>query len=96
MSECVVRTVRRQDGSQVAHLEEEIKACMDAGNTEIVLDMEETVYISSVTLRVILKAQKALLQKGGRLLIRHAGAPVMEVFDLVGFTGLLTFEDDAS
>ncbi len=59
---------------------------------ELVLDLGELEYISSAGLRVILKAQKAMARRGG-MRLRRVPAPVMEVFDVTGFTDLLTIEE---
>lgn len=58
---------------------------------ELVLDLEKLEYISSAGLRLILKAQKAMDQKGTMKLI-HVPAPVMEVFTITGFADFLTIE----
>lgn len=90
----VIYTVKRQDGTQMESLENAIKEAVDAGNKDIVLDMIDTVYISSATLRILLKTQKGLSAKGGKLTLKHVSESVLEVLDLVGFTGILTIEDD--
>ncbi len=58
---------------------------------ELVLDMEKLEYISSAGLRVILKAQKSMNQKGNMKLL-HVSDSVMEVFDITGFSDFLTIE----
>lgn len=90
----VIKTVKRQDGTQIESLEAAINEAVDKGSREIVLDMEDTVYISSATLRVLLKTQKSFAANGGKLILRHVNESVMEVLDLVGFTGILNIEED--
>ena len=58
---------------------------------ELVFDLESLEYISSAGLRVILKAQKTMNQKGNMKLI-HVPDSVMEVFDITGFADFLTIE----
>ncbi len=58
---------------------------------ELIFDFEKLDYLSSAGLRVLLKAQKALNNRGG-ILIRHASKLVMSVFEVTGFTELLRFE----
>lgn len=57
--------------------------------SRIVLDLKELTYTSSAGLRVILKAHKTMK---GNFAIRNATEDVMEVFDVTGFTDILTFE----
>ena len=57
----------------------------------MVLDLEKVEYISSAGLRSLLTAHKALAGKGG-LKIRNANEIVKEVFDVTGFSDILTIE----
>lgn len=58
---------------------------------QLIFDFEKLDYLSSAGLRVVLKAQKALSDRGG-VLIRHASKLVMTVFEVTGFSDLLRFE----
>jgi len=57
-----------------------------------VIDMTETEYISSVGLRAFLSMQKKVNANNGKMLIRNVQDGVREVFDITGFSGLLTVE----
>ena len=57
----------------------------------LVLDIKELDYISSAGLRVFLSAQKAM-NKQGTMVVRNAGESVMDVFEVTGFTDILTIE----
>ncbi len=59
--------------------------------TEIVFDFQNLEYISSAGLRVLLKTQKAMNKKGSMKVI-HVNDTVMEVFEVTGFTDILTIE----
>lgn len=59
--------------------------------TELFFDFTELEYISSAGLRVLLAAQK-IMNKQGRMVIRHVNETVMEVFDITGFCDILTIE----
>lgn len=61
------------------------------GANELVFDFERLEYISSAGLRVILKAQKAMSRQGSMKLI-HVPTAVMEIFDITGFTDILTIQ----
>lgn len=62
-----------------------------ASITSLILDLEKVEYMSSSGLRVVLKAQKAMQDKGG-VVIRRANDLVMGVFKVTGFENILRFE----
>ncbi len=57
----------------------------------LVLDFSKLEYISSAGLRVLLAAHKTMSGKGGMKII-HANEIVREVFDVTGFSDILTVE----
>ena len=65
---------------------EAIAAC-----EQLALDFGGLEYISSAGLRVILKAQKAMAAKGG-MKILNVNETIMEIFEITGFTDILTIE----
>lgn len=85
-----IKTINRIDGNTVKSFEEQMANAMAEGN-EIVVDMSDTVYICSSALRVFLKAHKDLRKAGGSLLIDHVTPQIMEIFEVTGFSGVLTF-----
>ena len=54
-------------------------------------ELADLEYISSAGLRVLLKLQKVMNKKGSMKLI-HVGEVVKEVFEITGFTDILTIE----
>lgn len=94
MGAVIVKTDKRLDISHAPKLEKELMDLIDAGETEILLDMADTTYISSVALRALLKAKKGLKAVGGNLILRNVTDSVMEVFDVTNFTSVLTFEEE--
>lgn len=80
----------RLDTVTAPELEAELAALLDTADS-LTIDMEKLAYISSAGLRVILKTQKALADKGGFKLTNVQDA-VMEVFDITGFSDFLTIE----
>ena len=62
-----------------------------AGVSELTLDFSEVGYISSAGLRVLLTAQK-LMNTQGRMKITHVNEIVKEIFDISGFSRILTIE----
>lgn len=80
----------RLDTTTAPQLETAVEAVLDEVQ-ELELDMTELAYISSAGLRVILKAQKAMNQKGS-MKLTGVNDSVMEVFDITGFLDILTIE----
>ncbi len=61
------------------------------GITHLILDFSKLDYISSAGLRVLLSAHKTM-QKKGDMKIVHVNDLVQEVFDVTGFSDILTIE----
>lgn len=80
----------RLDTTTSPELEKELKTALN-GVTELTLDFEKLDYISSAGLRVLLGAQKQM-NKQGSMKIVHVGEIIMEVFEVTGFTDILTIE----
>ncbi len=59
--------------------------------TELVFDFTKVEYMSSSGLRVLLIAQRAMMDRGG-ILIRHPNHLVREVFRVTGFEDVLRIE----
>ena len=76
----------RLDTMTAPALEQELKQTTEK-ITELTLDFKELQYISSAGLRVVLGAHKAMK---GNLVIKNVNAMVMEVFDVTGFSDILT------
>lgn len=80
----------RLDTTTAPQLESELKDSLD-DVTALTLDMEKLEYISSAGLRVLLSAQKRMNTQG-IIKITHAGETVMEIFEVTGFSDILTIE----
>jgi anti-anti-sigma factor len=59
---------------------------------ELTLDCAAMEYISSAGLRVVLMTHKSVTAKGGRFIIRNLSNEVRSVFDMTGFSRILTIE----
>lgn len=80
----------RLDTTTAPELEKELKYSLD-GVKELVFDFTKLDYISSAGLRVLLSAQKLMSKQGG-MKVTHVNEMVMEVFEVTGFTDILTIE----
>ena len=80
----------RLDTTTAPQLEAEVKEAL-TGVTELALDFSRLEYLSSAGLRVILAAQK-IMNKQGKMVIRHVNETILEVFEVTGFSDILTIE----
>ena len=80
----------RLDTVTAPELEQELKESLDEV-TDLVLDMEDLEYISSAGLRVLLSAQKKMTKQGSMKLV-HVNTTILEIFEVTGFTDILTIE----
>ena len=80
----------RLDTTTAPELEQVIRAELDKADA-LVLDFGKLEYISSAGLRVLLSAHKAMARKGGMKVV-HANEMVMEVFEVTGFSDILSVE----
>lgn len=64
------------------------------GARPLVFDLTAVEYISSLGLRVLLKAAKQAQQMQQKLVLAGLGSAVREVFDISGFTGLFVIYPD--
>ena len=91
--ESIIRTEKRIDTKTAPVLEKAMKEALENGTGDIIVDMTDTGYISSMGLRVLLSAKKRLRNTGRALKVRNVSQMVMEVFDITGYSGFLDFED---
>ncbi|MBR1689466.1 MAG: STAS domain-containing protein [Oscillibacter sp.] len=87
-SELTVTLAGRLDTTTAPELEKELKTSLD-GVTALTIDMTELEYISSAGLRVLLSAQK-VMNKQGEMKVTHVGETIMEIFEVTGFSDILT------
>ena len=85
-----VKIEGRIDTSTSPALENELKSSFEECNT-LILDFTGVEYISSAGLRVLLSAQKIMSKKGGMRLV-NVSDDIMEIFEVTGFSDILTIE----
>ena len=61
------------------------------GLRELVFDLASLDYISSAGLRVLLAAQR-VMNKQGTMVVRHVNEAISEIFEVTGFSDILTIE----
>ena len=80
----------RMDAETAPQFEEKCKACISEGITNLVVDLGELAYISSMGLRSFVFVAKTLKGKGGALRICRLTGLVKQVFEITGL--IQTFE----
>lgn len=91
-NELVMAISGRLDTNSAPALIEAIEESLDDGVERFILDMEECDYVASSGLRAILGAQKKMNSLHGTMIVKNVVGDVMEVFEMTGFSDILTFE----
>ena len=89
-TELTVVLTGRLDTTTAPELEKELKVSLD-GVSALTIDMAALEYISSAGLRVLLSAQKTM-NKQGEMKVVHVSDTIMEIFEVTGFSDILTIE----
>ena len=87
-AELTVALTGRLDTTTAPELEKELKENLD-GVASLIIDTQALDYISSAGLRVLLSAQK-IMSKQGEMKIAHVSETIMEIFEVTGFSDILT------
>ncbi|WP_026525611.1 STAS domain-containing protein [Butyrivibrio sp. MB2005] len=80
----------RLDTTTAPGLEEEINGSLE-NIEELTFDFAKLEYISSAGLRVLLSAQKKM-NKQGKMVVKNVSEEVSEIFEVTGFSDILTIE----
>ena len=80
----------RLDTSTSPQLEAELRASVN-GVKELTFDLEKLDYVSSAGLRVLLAAQK-VMNRQGVMKVTNVKPDIMEIFEVTGFSDILTIE----
>ena len=80
----------RLDTTTAPELEASLKEELDTV-TELIIDLAKLEYISSAGLRVLLAAQKTMIKQGS-MVVTHPNDVISEIFEVTGFSTILTIE----
>ncbi|MBK5968492.1 hypothetical protein CCR91_06825 [Thiorhodovibrio winogradskyi] len=84
----VVQPGKRLDSTSSPEVDREVSARIEAGASRVVFDFQNTEYLSSAGLRVMMKAAKATGKSGGGVGLCGANAHVKQVVELCGMESL--------
>ena len=79
----------RLDAETAQQAEKEAKTWLESGEKIIAGDLSELAYISSAGLRLMLMLAKGLKTSGGKFCLFGLQEPVMEVFEIAGFSSII-------
>ena len=80
----------RLDTATSPQLQDVLPSAFDEAK-EVILDFAGLAYVSSAGLRVLLMGQKAARAKAASMTLHNVSDDIMEVFEMTGFTDILTF-----
>ena len=89
-NELTVALEGRLDTTTAPQLETEVKENL-SGVESLVFDFAKLEYVSSAGLRVLLSAQK-IMNKQGSMVVKNSSDEVKEIFEVTGFSDILTIE----
>ena len=89
-SKLVIKLEGRLDTTTAPQLEEELNGSL-SGVKELEFDLEKLEYISSAGLIVLLSAQKTMNNQGS-MVVKNSIEEIREIFDVTGFSDILTIE----
>jgi anti-sigma B factor antagonist/stage II sporulation protein AA (anti-sigma F factor antagonist) len=72
--------------------EKVIREVLSGESLDVALDAKGLTYISSAGLRLLLTLQKGMRAKGGKLRLTSVRPEIMEIFNITGFSSILTIE----
>lgn len=89
-SRASVRLEGRLDTTNADQFMKDITPLMEGSHTEIDMDCTDMEYTSSQGLRMFLMLQKNVSSRGAKLVLRNMKPHVKEVFDITGFSHIIT------
>lgn len=80
----------RIDTSNADQFQQDITPLMEGENPDIDIDCTDMSYTSSQGLRIFLMLQKSVMARKGKMVMRNMNPQVKEVFDITGFSNIIT------
>lgn len=80
----------RLDTTNVEQFQKDISPLLEGDKPDIEIDCTGMTYTSSQGLRQFLMLQKSVSSRGGHLVMKNMAPQVKEVFDITGFSHIIT------
>jgi len=90
--ETVITLSGQLDTLTAVDFEKEIHNILKTETSTVVLNGAELTYVSSAGLRLLLTLQKGMTAKGGNFRLKNIREEIMEIFNITGFSSILTIE----
>ncbi|MCR4848870.1 MAG: STAS domain-containing protein [Bacteroidales bacterium] len=90
MGKTLVVLKGRIDTTNADQFQQDIAPLMEGEHPDIEIDCSEMSYTSSQGLRIFLLLQKSVNARGGKMVLRRMNPQVKEVFDITGFSNIIT------
>src|SRR5512147_3087840 len=90
----VVKVSGRVDSLTAPEMEQTLQDLINTDRNQVVLDLQDTEYMSSAGLRVMVSTLKAAKKNGGDLKLAQLSPRVKEVLDLAGLTPVFNVHAD--
>ncbi len=90
----VVKITGRVDSATAPEMEQTLQDLINTDRNQMVLDLQDTEYMSSAGLRVMVTTLKAAKKNGGDLKLAQLSPRVKEVLDLAGLTPVFNVHAD--
>lgn len=90
MGKTLVVLKGRIDTTNADQFQQDIAPLMEGEHPDIEIDCSEMTYTSSQGLRIFLLLQKSINARGGKMVLRNMNPQVKEVFDITGFSNIIT------
>lgn len=81
------------DSNTAQGLEDELFRAISDGSKKIIVDLENIDYISSAGLRIVIKANRALLREDGRVILCSMQSYIREIFKTTGIDNFVPILD---
>ena len=80
----------RIDTTNAEQFQQEVSPLIEGDQLDIDINCAEMTYTSSQGLRTFLLLQKSVNARGGKMVLRNMNPMVKEVFDITGFSNIIT------
>lgn len=80
------------DTLTAVEFEKVVQEVLEKDLEQLVLETSGLTYVSSAGLRLILTLQKEMTAKGGSFVLKNVQPEIKEIFDITGFSSILTIQ----
>jgi anti-anti-sigma factor len=90
----LIRLAGRLDMSSVLLIDDKFTAMTGAPSRRVLVDLAGVDFIASIGIRLLISNAKAIANRGGRMVLSGAQAPVRKTLETLGVNELIPMYDD--